>query len=103
MAKAPRVGIAVVCTNDYLALGALIEAKARGIRVPEELTIVGFDDVELAAQLDPPLTTIRVPAWRIGEEVGRFVVERLSGRPAELPPQIDAELVIRGTSAPPNE
>ena len=98
----PRV-TAVVCTNDYLALGALIEAKARGIKVPDELTIVGFDDVDLAAQLDPPLTTIRVPARRIGQEIGRFVVERLSGHSPKSPPRIEAELVIRGTSGPPAE
>lgn len=100
LAEEPRV-TAVVCTNDYLALGALIEAQARGIKVPEELTIVGFDDVELAAQLDPPLTTVRVPAWRIGEEVGRFVIDQLDGRPAEGLRKIEAELIIRGTSAAP--
>jgi len=100
LATGPRV-TAVICTNDYLALGALIEARAQGIKVPDELTITGFDDVELAVHLDPPLTTVRVPARRIGEEVGRFVVERLNGAEVELPPRIEAELMIRGTSAPP--
>jgi LacI family transcriptional regulator len=100
LAAAPRV-TAVICTNDYLALGALIEARAQGIKVPNELTITGFDDVELAVHLDPPLTTVRVPARRIGEEVGRFVIERLNGAVPESPLRIEAELLIRGSSAPP--
>jgi LacI family transcriptional regulator len=101
LAVPPRV-TAVICTNDYLALGALIEARAQGIKVPEDLTITGFDDVELAAHLDPPLTTVCVPARRIGEEVGRFVVERLNGGAGETPAAIEAELMTRGTSGPPS-
>jgi LacI family transcriptional regulator len=102
LTAAPRV-TAVICTNDYLAAGALIEARAQGLKVPQDLTITGFDDVELAGHLDPPLTTIRVPARKIGEEVGRFVVERLAGGTGDIPPPIMAELLIRGTSARPTE
>jgi LacI family transcriptional regulator len=92
---------AVVCANDYLAAGALIEARAAGLSVPDDVSIVGFDDVELAAQIDPPLTTIRVPARHIGHTIARYILDRLDHGESELPGRIEAELVIRGTTAPP--
>jgi LacI family transcriptional regulator len=92
---------AIICANDYLAAGALIEAKAVGFRVPQDFSIVGFDDVELAGQLDPPLTTIRVPARRIGSEIALFILDTLEKGSAELPARLEAELVIRGSTAPP--
>jgi LacI family transcriptional regulator len=97
----PPVPTAIVCANDYLATGALIEARAEGLTVPRDVSIVGFDDVELAGQLDPPLTTIRVPAKRIGESIAGFVLDYLEHGEATLPGRIEAELVIRGTTAPP--
>jgi LacI family transcriptional regulator len=98
--KGPRPS-AVICANDYLAAGALIEAKANGLRVPGDLSITGFDDIELAAQLDPPLTTVRVPAAQIGHEVARFVIGTLDDGRADLPVRLPAELVIRGSTGAP--
>jgi LacI family transcriptional regulator len=93
---------AVVCVNDYLAAGALIEAKAEGLHVPRDISIVGFDDLELAAQLEPPLTTVRVPAPQIGEAIARFIIGRLDEGKAQLPPRFEASLMIReSTGAPP--
>lgn len=93
---------AVICANDYLASGALIEAKRLGYDVPGDLSIVGFDDVDLAEHLDPPLTTIHIPAKTIGERVGQYVVDNLENREVQLPERIDAEMMIRGsTGAPP--
>ena len=94
---------AVVCVNDYLAAGALIEAKAEGLHVPDDISIVGFDDLELAAQLDPPLTTVRVPAPQIGEEIGRFILGHLEGGSAQLPDRFEATLMIRGSTGRPPE
>lgn len=94
---------AVICANDYLASGAIIEAKRAGYSVPDDFSIVGFDNVDLAEHIDPPLTTIYVPAKVIGEQVGRFVVENLEGREAQLPPRIDAELIVRGSTAAPRQ
>lgn len=93
---------AIFGANDYLAAGALIEAKAHGILVPEELSIVGFDDVELASQLDPPLTTIRVPVIDVGHAVAAFILKRLGGEPVPLPGRIEATLMVRGSTAPPS-
>jgi LacI family transcriptional regulator len=94
---------AVVCVNDYLAAGALIEAKAEGLHVPDDISIVGFDDLELAAQLDPPLTTVRVPAPQIGEEIGRFILGHLEDGAARLPDRFEATLMIRGSTGRPPE
>ena len=64
---------AVFCRNDDLASGALSEAKSLGIRVPEQLSIVGHDDTPIAALLDPPLTSVQVDCY----EIGRMIVETL--------------------------
>lgn len=90
---------AVVCANDYLAAGAVIEAKAAGLRVPEDISVTGFDDLELAAQFDPPLTTVRVPAIAIGKAIAGFIIGRLEGEDVPLPPRFSADLVIRSTTA----
>jgi len=72
---------AVYCSSDLLALGALIEAKARGLAVPARLRIVGFGDLDFAADTDPPLTTLRVDGTAIGHQAARFLVDRIAGRP----------------------
>lgn len=92
---------AVVCVNDYLAAGALIEAKASGLHVPDDISIVGFDDLELSAQLEPALTTVRVPAPRIGEEIARFIIDSLDNGMATLPERFEASLMIRGSTGKP--
>jgi LacI family transcriptional regulator len=92
---------ALICTNDYVATGALIEAKALRIVVPRVLSIVGFDDVDLSAHLDPPLTTVRVPAREMGEEMASYLVRFLDTGTAEVPPPLKAELVVRGSTAAP--
>jgi len=94
---------AVICANDYLAAGAVIEAKARGLDVPVEISVTGFDDLELAAQIDPPLTTVKVPAIQVGHEIARYILGTLENGEAELPGRLSAELVVRGTTAPPRD
>ena len=70
---------AVFCANDEMAYGALQAARTRGVRVPEELAIVGFDDFGLARVLDPPLTTIRAPAREMGRRAAEFLFEVIDG------------------------
>ncbi len=92
---------ALICANDYLASGALIEARALGISVPDELSVVGFDDTEMSAHLDPPLTTIRVPSRELGEEIARHILRVLEEGVNKPPPLLEAKLVMRASTAPP--
>ena len=101
MMSAKSAPTAVICGNDVLAFGALLEAQRLGLAVPGDLSIVGFDDLELAAQVQPALTTVRVPA----EDLWRCAAERLLAalQGDELPraTEIELALVVRESSGPP--
>ncbi|HEX5683422.1 MAG TPA: LacI family DNA-binding transcriptional regulator [Ideonella sp.] len=71
---------AVFCSSDLLALGVMTEARARGIRVPEQLAVVGFGDLDFAADLDPALTTVHIKAGAIGRQAAQFIIDRAEGR-----------------------
>jgi LacI family gluconate utilization system Gnt-I transcriptional repressor len=71
---------AVFCSSDLLALGVMIEAQARGVAVPQQLAVVGFGDLEFAADLHPALSTVRIDSAAIGRHAARFIVERAEGR-----------------------
>ena len=91
---------ALVCGNDPLAIGALLEAGARGLSVPRDLSIAGFDDVDLAGALTPGLTTVHVPSAEIGRRAAQRLLARLAG---EAPPRAEAlpaPLVVRGSTGP---
>ena len=91
---------AVICGNDPLAIGALLECRARGITVPDQLSIAGFDDVDLAAELTPGLTTVRVPSTEIGTRAGKRLLARLAGKRVRRMEEIMAPLIVRGTTGP---
>lgn len=89
---------ALLAMSDQLALGALAFAAQRGIRVPEDLSIVGYDDSALAAQATPPLTTVRQPYVEKGRVAGEMLLAKLRGEtPASR--RLGTELVVRGSSA----
>ena len=69
------------CSSDLVALGVLIEARARGIRIPDQLAVVGLGDLDFAADTDPALTTVRIDGTAIGREAARFIVSRAGGEP----------------------
>ena len=71
---------AVFCSADALAVGALYECQRRGVDVPSQVAIGGFDDIVLAAQVVPALTTIRVPRYEIGKRAGALLCDQLAGR-----------------------
>lgn len=71
---------AVFCSSDLLALGVLTEARSRGLTVPGALAVVGFGDLELAADLRPALSTVRIDAGAVGRQAARFIVDRAQGR-----------------------
>jgi len=90
---------AVFCSADALAVGALAECQRRGIAVPQDVAIAGFDDIVLAAQVVPALTTIRVPRYEIGQRAGAMLCDRLAHRPVRKR-VVDAgyELVARASA-----
>jgi len=93
---------AVVCSNDWTAIGALHAIDAAGLRVPEDLSVVGFDDIPLASYTKPPLTSVRMSAGDVGstafDALFRLIGgERLEGDVYQIPTQ----LVIRRSSARP--
>lgn len=71
---------AVFCSSDLLALGVMTEAQWRGVKVPEQLAVVGFGDLEFAADLQPALTTVRIDGMAIGRQAAQFIVDRAEGR-----------------------
>ena len=92
---------AVICTNDYLASGAVIEAASSGVAVPERISVSGFDDIELASHIVPPLTTIHVPTQEMGHSIADYIIRSLDGEDIALPIRIESELVIRASTAGP--
>ena len=71
---------AVFCSSDLLALGVMTEARAQGIDIPARLAVIGFGDLEFAADLFPALTTVRIDGNAIGRQAARFIVDRAEGR-----------------------
>lgn len=71
---------AVFCSSDLLALGVTTEARVRGLRVPEQLAVVGFGDLEFSADLDPALTTVHIKGAAIGRQAAQFIIDRAEGR-----------------------
>lgn len=100
MATSPQL-TAVVCGNDQLAFGALIQCSRQGIAVPQEVSIVGFDDLEFAGQIVPALTTIHVPAEEIGLRAAEYLLARINGQPAATMTEVSVNLIVRESSAPP--
>lgn len=92
---------AIICGNAHLAVGAVLEALAMGLKVPEQVSIVGYDDIEVMSHLPVPVTTVRVPGEVIGRGAAKILVERLGGRSADISLETEAEIVVRASSGPP--
>ena len=93
---------ALVCFNDVAAIGAIRALMNHGLRVPDDVSVVGFDDVQAAAYYNPSLTTIRQPLLEMGAVSARVLLQRIRGQstyPATLP--ILPEMVIRESTCPP--
>jgi DNA-binding LacI/PurR family transcriptional regulator len=90
---------AVCCYNDMTALGAMRAIDARGLRVPEDVSVTGFDDLFFAANLQPPLTTVRQPMRRMGEMAMEVLFKLMSGEESVAQIKVEAELIVRGSTA----
>lgn len=92
---------AIFCYNDMSSLGLLQAAKSAGLRVPEDLSVVAFDDLFFTPFLNPPLTTFSQPKKRIGGEAAKLLLDRIGGEERRKIVSIRGELVVRGSTSPP--
>ena len=94
---------AIVAYSDVVAIGVMRAAHALGVRVPEGLSIVGIDDIEVAAFVEPPLTTIRQPKRRMGREAMEWILGQLAGGPVQPHDTLPGALIVRSSTAPARE
>jgi LacI family transcriptional regulator len=92
---------AVFAASDVIALGAIGALREAGLRVPYDVSVVGFDDVPLAAYFDPPLTSVRVPAYGLGLAAGRALLDRIAGREVPSRTLLSTELIVRASTGSP--
>lgn len=97
--RPPGRPTAIVCDDDILAAGACKAARRLGLRVPEDLSVTGFDDLALATAVEPELTTVHLPAERVGEQGMTALLAVLEGTPWTAP-DIPVRLITRGSSGP---
>lgn len=88
---------AVICGNDVLAAGVLQAARSRGLRVPEDISITGFDDIELASVMDPALTTVHVPHRRMGWTAADKLLDMQSGTAEATNISFSTDIMIRSS------
>lgn len=98
LAASPDID-AIFCGSDMLALGVLIEARARGIAVPDQLSVIGYGDLSFAHDADPPLTTVRIDGTAIGKRAAELLVDRAAGRSAfAAVTDVGLSIVVRGSA-----
>jgi LacI family transcriptional regulator len=91
---------AIYCTTDTLAIGALCECHVLGTRVPEDVSVAGYSDLEIVSQLDPPLSTVHIPVDQMGTGVADFLVARIGGKPGPMKIELETSVIIRRSTGP---
>ena len=99
----PQPPSAIFCDNDLLAIGVYKAAKARGLSIPHDLSVTGFDDSMIARILEPELTTVAIPTVTLGEQAIALLLALLQGEPSIDLPAIPLHLFIRGSTAAPGK
>ena len=92
---------AVICGNDLLATGAFLQAQRQGLKIPDDLSICGVDNHELASEMSPGLTTVSLPTTDLGRIAAIQILAALAGEPIAQQSLLPISLIKRGTSAPP--
>lgn len=93
---------AVLAMSDAMAIGAMTAARELGLRIPDDLSVVGFDDIDLAAHVDPPLTTVHQPIRQKGADAVRLLLAEVEQREANRPEhlRLETRLIVRGSTGP---
>lgn len=89
---------AIVALNDDMAIGVLSELRAAGIAIPDQMSVTGFDDVAVAGDVSPGLTTVRLPMGEMGARALALALKEPGSRPRRQ--SVPAELVVRGSTGP---
>ena len=97
--KGKRRPTAVLAMSDMTAIGVIGAAQAAGLRIPEDMSVVGFDDIPTAAWTNPPLTTVRQPIVEKGRLAARLLIQRMKGKAVDSPKPLMTELVVRRSTA----
>ncbi len=92
---------AVFCDDDLIAAGVYLAARERGLRIPADLSVIGFDDMDFARVLEPPLTTVALDAERLGASGFELLAARMAGRRVRRREVLPAELLVRGSTGAP--
>lgn len=100
--SSPKRPTAVFCANDLVAIGALKAASKAGLRVPEELSIIGFDDIPYASNSIPELTTVSLKCFEMGQHAADQIHLMITGNKPSIRTKIRPELVVRESTAPPH-
>jgi LacI family repressor for deo operon, udp, cdd, tsx, nupC, and nupG len=99
LARGDRPG-AVFCSNDEMAIGLMRTLISAGVRVPEDISVAGFDDIEFAAVVEPPLTTVHQPRRELGQAGAAVLLDVLAGRKAQPRVRLPTEIIVRGSTSP---
>jgi DNA-binding LacI/PurR family transcriptional regulator len=102
----PRGGqrpTAVLAMSDMAAIGVMAAARAAGLAVPRDVSIVGYDDIPMAAYTSPALTTVRQPIVDKGRVAVRLLIQRLQGKAVSSPPPLKTSLIVRASTSSPGE
>ena len=93
---------AILAMSDVMAIGAMRALRELGLRVPDDISVVGFDDIDLAPHVDPPLTTVHQPIRRKGEEAVRLLLSVVERRDLAKPEhrRLETRLIVRGSTGP---
>jgi DNA-binding LacI/PurR family transcriptional regulator len=97
--KGRRGPTGVLAMSDMAAIGVLGAAESARLRVPEDLSVVGFDDIPASAWTSPPLTTVRQPIVEKGKLAALILIQRMNGKPVDSPPPLSTTLVVRKSTS----
>lgn len=103
MARGARF-TAVLCANDRLAVGAIMALKRRGLQCPDDVSVTGFNDMSMVDSIDPPLTTVRIQQYKVGQAASDLLLERMADPQVGHRPQhiiMPVDLVVRASTAKP--
>lgn len=99
----PQPPTAVFCYNDLSALGAMRQIRNHGLRIPADISVVGFDDLYISQYMNPPLTTVRQPMRQMGRMAMETLLQIFAGAESGHDIKVPGELIVRQSTAPPKE